>query len=34
MSKKMLVAYLKQQREALRKAASQIGDYRAAAQFF
>ena len=29
-----LVAYLKQQREALRKAASQIGTYRAAAQFF
>ena len=29
-----LVAYLKQQREALRKAASQIGAYRAAAQFF
>ena len=29
-----LVAYLKQQREALRKAASLIGAYRAAAQFF
>ena len=29
-----LVTYLKQQREALRKAASQIGAYRAAAQFF
>ena len=29
-----LVTYLKQQREALRKAASQIGSYRAAAQFF